>query len=207
MRLNTEQMEKFICERIPTECTTRIELANGSWANLFSIWDDYLGWELRIVTYEPERVDIWQIYEHLRRQETTCTGSQKEFDGDMAESKVHDLERENSAMGVELNHLRQTTLEIDSQMRTDSAISLISALPDLAAIAKSLARIADVVDPPPPDKVDTAYVAKKLGVGLARVSQMASQGEIPPSCIVAGTGKGKLWKFHRARIDEWIESR
>lgn len=85
--------------------------------------------------------------------------------------------------------------------------SLLAALPGLAdSIAKSLARIADAIDPPPPDKVDTTYVAKRLGIGVARVSQMASGGEIPASCIVAGTGHGKLWKFHRARIDEWIEN-
>jgi helix-turn-helix protein len=94
--------------------------------------------------------------------------------------------------GQELIRLRQ------SQVLTESAIS---------SIARSLARIADAVDPPPADKVDTSYVAQKLGIGLARVSQMASQGEIPASCIVAGTGHGKIWKFHRERIDEWIESR
>lgn len=106
--------------------------------------------------------------------------------------------------GQELIGLRQAA---ESPVLAESAISLISALPDLVSIAKSLERIANVVDPPPPDKVDTAYVAKKLGIGLPRVSQMASQGEIPPSCIVVGTGNGKVWKFHRARIDQWIESR
>lgn len=76
-----------------------------------------------------------------------------------------------------------------------------------SAMAKSVERIADVLDPPPPDKVDTAYVAKRLGCGLARVSQMAGSGEISATCIVAGTGKGKPWKFYRSRIDQWIESR
>ena len=109
--------------------------------------------------------------------------------------------------GSSMEQIRAALLDVKPQERTASAISLTSALPDLAAIARSLARIADAVDPPPPDKVDTAYVAKRLGIGLARVSQMASGGEIPASCIVAGTGNGKLWKFHRVRIDEWIESR
>ena len=138
-----------------------------------------------------------EVYQHFRRKEMTTWEWWQEFEGEMAKGKIFDLEKENAAMGYELNQLRAPT---------GSAIPLIPALADLASIAKSLARIADVVDPPPPDKVDTSYVAKRLGIGLARVSQMAGQGEIPPSCIVAGTGKGKLWKFHRARIDEWIDN-
>ena len=77
----------------------------------------------------------------------------------------------------------------------------------LASIANSLARIADHVDPPPPDKVGTPYVADRLGCTTEWIAQMAARGDIPPSCIVPGTGAGKPWKFVRSRIDEWIESR
>jgi len=37
------------------------------------------------------------------------------------------------------------------------------------------------------------------------VAEMASEGRIPRGCIVPGTGEGKVWKFHRAKIDYWIE--
>ena len=74
----------------------------------------------------------------------------------------------------------------------------------LAVIASSLKRIADHVDPPPPDIVDTTYIADKLGVTKVWVAQMALDKLIPPSCIVPGTGNGKPWKFYRSRIDPWI---
>ena len=77
----------------------------------------------------------------------------------------------------------------------------------LAVIASSLKRIADHVDPPPPDIVDTTYIADKLGCTKVWVAQMALDKLIPPSCIVPGTGNGKPWKFYRSRIDPWIVMR
>jgi hypothetical protein len=77
----------------------------------------------------------------------------------------------------------------------------------LADIAASLKRIADHVDPPPPDVVDTTYIANKLGCTKVWVAQMALDKLIPPSCILPGTGNGKPWKFYRTRIDKWIEMR
>jgi hypothetical protein len=74
-------------------------------------------------------------------------------------------------------------------------------------IEHHLARIADHFDPPPPDKVGTTYVAAKLGCTTDWIAMMVRDGAIPPSCLVAGTGNGKPWKFYRARIDEWIEKR
>jgi hypothetical protein len=142
-----------------------------------------------------------------------CT-KKDEHDDNFEEDEMHTPPRVIEMMksltdrgeGSSMEQIRAAFLDLKPQERNGSTISANSALPNLAAIARSLERIADAVDPPPPDKVDTAYVAKRLGIGLARVSQMAGQGEIPPSCIVAGTGNGKLWKFHRARIDEWIDN-
>lgn len=84
-------------------------------------------------------------------------------------------------------------------------------IPDLLYIlwdiSQSLRRIADRVDPSPPDKVGTDYIAEKLGCTKQWVAQMVSLGKIPANCIVAGTGNGKLWKFYRGRIDAWIRKR
>lgn len=74
----------------------------------------------------------------------------------------------------------------------------------LADIAASLKRIADHVDPPPPDIVDTQYIADKLGLTLEYASTLAKTGKIPRNAIVPGTGEGKPWKFYRSRIDPWI---
>jgi predicted DNA-binding transcriptional regulator AlpA len=77
----------------------------------------------------------------------------------------------------------------------------------LERIANSLERIANKLDPLPGDKVGTPYVAEKLGCTTIWVTELIRKGEIPPSCIVTGTGNGKLWKFHRSRIDAWLASR
>jgi hypothetical protein len=77
----------------------------------------------------------------------------------------------------------------------------------VASMANDLKRIADQLDPPPPDVVDTTYVAEKLGLTTKRIAQMALAGEIPSHCIVPGTGYGTFWKFLRSKIEPWIEAR
>jgi hypothetical protein len=77
----------------------------------------------------------------------------------------------------------------------------------IISIANSIGRIADKLDPPPPDVVASTYIATKLGCTTTWIAEMARTGGIPKSCIVAGTGNGKPWKFHRDLIENWIESR
>ena len=74
-------------------------------------------------------------------------------------------------------------------------------------IAGALTRIANHFDPPPPDVVDSVYIAKKLGCTTTWVADMARNGTIPASCLVPGTGNGKLWKFYRSKIEKWLEER
>jgi hypothetical protein len=73
--------------------------------------------------------------------------------------------------------------------------------------AADVRRIADALAPAPDNIVGTLYVARKLGVTTTWIADMVRQGEIPASCIVTGSGNGKPWKFHRERIEEWMESR
>jgi hypothetical protein len=77
----------------------------------------------------------------------------------------------------------------------------------ISGVAADIRRIADVLDPAPPDLVGTPYVAQKLGVTTTWVADMVRRGEIPVSCLVPGTGNGKPWKFFRVQIDKWIGSR
>lgn len=74
-------------------------------------------------------------------------------------------------------------------------------------IQEHLRRIADHFDPPPPDIVDSSYIADRLGVTTTRIAQMVRGGTIPKGCIVPGTGNGRLWKFYRSRIQKWLETR
>jgi hypothetical protein len=76
-----------------------------------------------------------------------------------------------------------------------------------SSIAKSLERIAEALDPKPPEYVDGPYVAGRLGLTTTRVAQMARDGIIPASCVVPGTGDGKPWKFVRSHIEAWIAAR
>jgi hypothetical protein len=100
MRLTIEQiladnakMEQYICERIPP-ATTRIDLGRGAWADLTPFWDDRFGWSLLLETDEPEWVDLSEVYQHFRREEMTSREWWREFEGEMARSKVRSLEGE-----------------------------------------------------------------------------------------------------------------
>jgi hypothetical protein len=75
------------------------------------------------------------------------------------------------------------------------------------SIARNLQRIADKLAPPPAAVVGSRYVADRLDCTTVWVAEMVRQAQIPKPCVVAGTGNGKPWKFHRAQIDKWIEER
>ncbi len=74
-------------------------------------------------------------------------------------------------------------------------------------LSSNILRIANKIDPPPPDIVDSGYVAQRIGCTTTWIADQARAGDIPRHCIVPGTGGGKPWKFHRSRIEAWISSR
>jgi hypothetical protein len=87
------RMAEFICERIPPN-GMRLDMGGGAWADLIPTWDDRFGWDLLLETDEPEVVNLWEVYQHFRRQELTNWEWWAEFEVEMARSKVHSLERE-----------------------------------------------------------------------------------------------------------------
>ena len=98
--------------------------------------------------------------------------------------------------------------ESPQTVRTDAAPESSPAIVEvLASIANDLRRIADHFDPPPSDIVDSPYLARQLGVTTTRIAQMVREGTIPKSCIVVGSGNGRLWKFHRRQMEEWLAKR
>ncbi len=103
-----------------------------------------------------------------------------------------------------LNAIRQTAPIAGQQDRNEVSPAIVEVLGN---IANHLRRIADHFDPAPPDIVDTPYIAKRLGVTTTRIAQMVREGMIPKSCIVPGTGNGRLWKFHRRQLEEWLSRR
>jgi hypothetical protein len=89
----------------------------------------------------------------------------------------------------------------------DSTTGLQAADPNWSRISTDLGRIADALSPAPTPIVGTPYVAERLGCTTVWVAEMVRLGQVPKNCIVAGTGNGKPWKFHRGKIDEWLASR
>lgn len=74
----------------------------------------------------------------------------------------------------------------------------------------ALERIADAIErlaPPLNEYVDTRFVSECLGCSDEYVARLARTGQIPQNCIVAGSGQGKPWKFHKVKIQEWIQTR
>ena len=73
--------------------------------------------------------------------------------------------------------------------------------------AIALERIVDQLAPGPENIVGTDYVAGQIGCTPTHVARMVRDGDIPLSCVVPGCGDGRPWKFLRARIDNWLETR
>jgi predicted DNA-binding transcriptional regulator AlpA len=127
--------------------------------------------------------------EHLRAIELTFVESAPARREDPTTARLAALEA------------RIEQIEKTSQQRPDTTG------PDLSAIVPLLTRIADAIAPEPEAIVDSRYVANKLGCTTTWVSEMVRKGDIPRSCVVVGTGNGKVWKFYREKIEAWIASR
>jgi predicted DNA-binding transcriptional regulator AlpA len=91
-----------------------------------------------------------------------------------------------------------------SQRDEQPSISLES----LTSIAADIHRLTTKIAPGPQDDiVGSRYVADCLGCTTQWIGEMVRNGDIPKPCMVAGTGGGKLWKFYKSRIDNWLKSR
>lgn len=75
----------------------------------------------------------------------------------------------------------------------------------LQKIGDDIRRIANHVDPPSGQVVGTRYVAARLGKTQEWIAKLAQTGKIPASCIVKQSGNGRYWKFHKEKIDQWVE--
>src|SRR5437899_2226692 len=97
--------------------------------------------------------------------------------------------------------------QADAAEKIAHALDTIIRSPQLSVLADSVVRLSAHFTPAPSEIVGSSYVAGKLGCTTTWVSEMARAGRFPKSCVVSGTGKGKLWKFYRQKIDAWIASR
>jgi hypothetical protein len=90
IQADNSKMRSFVCEHLPAD-GTRIVLADGpeggpSWADLMPIWDGQYGWGLLLETNDPEWVDLWEVYRHLRRQDMTLREWREEVSRELRRS-------------------------------------------------------------------------------------------------------------------------
>jgi hypothetical protein len=108
-----------------------------------------------------------------------------------------------------LNHFdRALPAAPDASLARQGALERIaSALEQLVGLLDPIVRLADRLAPPANAIVGTPDIARALGCTNTWVAELAREGQIPESCVVPGTGRGKPWRFYRERIDAWIKSR
>ena len=86
----------------------------------------------------------------------------------------------------------------------DSLTVLVEALVNhTAAIGNLVATLAPEV----PDLVGTDFIARRLAVSKQWVGTMAERGDIPRHCIAPKVSGGRIWKFHREKIEAWLRER
>jgi excisionase family DNA binding protein len=82
--------------------------------------------------------------------------------------------------------------------------TLVAALKEhTRAIGSLVATLAPSV----PDLVGTDYIARRLGVSKQWVGAMAERGDIPRQCVAPKVSGGRIWKFHREKIEAWLRER
>jgi hypothetical protein len=78
----------------------------------------------------------------------------------------------------------------------------------LASIAANFGRLVEKLAPGARTEiVGSRYVADRLDCSTQWIGEMVRTGKIPRSCVAEGTGNGKPWKFHKAKIDDWLKTR
>jgi hypothetical protein len=90
-------------------------------------------------------------------------------------------------------------------------IASVSDITDLVVALKdhtrAISSLVATLAPEVPDHVGTDYIARRLGVSKQWVGTMAERGDIPRHCIAPKVSGGRIWKFHREKIEAWLRER
>ena len=71
-------------------------------------------------------------------------------------------------------------------------------------IAEGIERLIEVLVPKTSELVGTEYIASKIGKSKQWIGKMAERGNIPKNCVAPKIGGGRIWRFHRDKIDAWL---
>jgi hypothetical protein len=146
-------------------------------------------------------------YEQMARALLACSQELQAVAEEVRQSSLNRDAAIDRAILLVSQHFLKVYGPLDYEARATTKVLAELLVAPLTSVAADVGRIANRLDPPPPDLVDTGYVAEKLGVSTKRISQLALAGELPAAAIVPGTGEGKPWRFYRSKVDPWIETR
>jgi len=110
---------------------------------------------------------------------------------------------------------RETEAGSDSSSREEKRpMEMTAGGNDIAALVaalkehtRAIGSLVATLAPPVPDLVGTDYIARRLGCSPQWVGQLAERGEIPRACIAPKISGGRIWKFHRDKIEAWLRDR
>lgn len=86
-------------------------------------------------------------------------------------------------------------------------LPLIQLVEELKQQGEVFQGLLEVLSPTPVDLVGTDFVAAKLGCTTQWVTEMAGNGTIPKKCIAPKVSGGRIWKFYRQEICDWLNEK
>jgi hypothetical protein len=119
----------------------------------------------------------------------------------------NELSREEAASDPAFGEIRrpQDSHPLSSDAEEDhNVIDFNGTMEPFERIADGIERLIDLLVPKTSELVGTEYVASKIGKSKQWIGKMAERGTIPKNCIAPKVSGGRIWKFHRDKIDAWL---
>lgn len=124
----------------------------------------------------------------------------------LAGEKTRFLESEADAAIKEVRCRPRETRPLFSDAEEDNnLIDFNGTTEPFERIAEGIERLIEVLVPKTSELVGTEYIASKIGKSKQWIGKMAERGTIPKNCVAPKIGGGRIWRFHRDKIDAWLE--
>jgi predicted DNA-binding transcriptional regulator AlpA len=116
------------------------------------------------------------------------------------------LESEADAAIEEVRRRPQDSHPLSSDAEEDhDVIDFNGTMEPFERIADGIERLIDLLVPKTSELVGTEYIASKIGKSKQWIGKMAERGTIPKNCVAPKVGGGRIWRFHRDKIDAWLK--
>lgn len=176
MKADRAKMERFICQRIPSE-GTKVELDGRGWVGLMPVTDDESGWILLVDDDKPGWEDLQELHCHFRRMEMTRLEWWAELEGELARSRLVGLEREVAV----LRKVKSSELAADSgqDMLPQALARVEHQLTEINAKLDGIDDLRELIGLHEDDPSFTVpQVAQKLQVSVTKVYQLTESGKL-----------------------------